>query len=110
MAALNDETETFWAFVHYITHNPYKAAGGMTNLDIVAMAKFFADANGLQDEGVAMPDGYVGAYLGDVTGEPPTYIFTNAQFPISGGGGGAQAYATTAAIDVAWYPERHEGS
>lgn len=104
--ALNAETETFWAFVHYVTHNPHKAVGGMTNLDIVEMAKFFADANDLGSEGVAMPDGYVGAYLGDTTAGN---IFTAAHFPVAAGGTGAQAYATTAAINAAWYPERHRG-
>jgi hypothetical protein len=77
---------TFWGFLWYLRHNPFKTFGGMTEDDLIATAKLFAATN---SDALSATD-------------PGTY--TDVEFPSAVTG--AQ---TTAACDQALYPESHKG-
>lgn len=93
------QTDTaMWAFEHYLKNNPHKAAGGLTNDDITAMADLFYSYNGTA-VGTGRPA--VGANFGDCDWPDFTAV---------GDAGGVQATRDTASIDQARYPESHRGS
>ncbi len=94
-------TETglvFWAFEHYLKNNPHKAAGGLTNDDITAMADLFYSYN-TSAVAAARPD--VNADFTDVDWPDFTTVVDE---------GGIDAVRDTVTIDQARFPESHRGS
>ena len=93
----SDGGMAFWAFVHYIENNPFKAVGGMTNDDIEAMALRFYATN---------------ASIINQTRPAVAAAFTNADFPLKDDtdGNGVAAYRNQVTIDQAEFPESHRGS
>ncbi len=87
-----------WAFEHYLTHNPHKPVGGMTNDDITAMADLFYSYN-TTVVGSARPA--VDADYTDCDWPDETTVAD---------AGGVQATRDQASIDQARYPESHRGA
>ncbi len=88
----------FWAFEHYLKNNPHKAAGGLTNDDITAMADLFYSYN---SNAVARVRPDVGSDFTNIDWPD----FTDVEDE-----GGVDAIRDTATIDQARYPESHRGS
>jgi len=109
MAALSQETQTLWGFVQYVSSNPYKDFGSMTEQDFVDMAVLYADANNMESDGIAIPGtDRTGPYLGDADA---ANLFSLCYWPVKGGGTSTAAqYGTKVSADIAYYPEQHKGS
>ena len=99
--------ETFWGFVWYVTHNPTKTFGGMTQDDFLAMADVYQKVN---------TDAITDA-LTKTTGGGwviPAGAYTDAEYPstlatVVAAASSLTATNTTAVTDQAHYPDRHEG-
>lgn len=94
-------TETgmvFWAFVHYLENNPFKAPGGMTNDDIENMALLFYSYNttAVGNTRPALDAAFTDCDWPD---------FTTVEDE-----GGIDAVRDTATIERARFPESHRGS
>lgn len=90
--------EAMWAFEHYLTHNPHKPVGGLTNDDITAMADLFYSYN-TTAVGTARPA--IDANFGDCDWPDKTAVAD---------AGGVQATRDQVSIDQARYPESHRGA
>lgn len=86
-----------WAFEHYLTHNPHKPVGGLTNEDITAMANLFYSYNTT----------VVGSARPAVDAD-----YTDCDWPdftAVADAGGVQATRDQVSIDQARYPGSHRG-
>lgn len=104
--------KTFWGFVWYVIHNPYKSLGGMTKEDFIAMAEAYAVEN---EDAIT---GYTGAGYGagikgiaQTSFEANSGALTDVEWP---GGTTATAMVTagmdSVSIQSANYPEKHKGA
>jgi hypothetical protein len=102
---------TFWAFVWYVSNNPYKT--NMTRQDIQAAARLFAAANSTEitdatDPGgtytdIEWPDASGGASSITAIGNSSTDKSGNVRFDLID-------QASKATLDQAQFPEKHRGA
>jgi len=106
--AAPDANKTFWGFVWYVIHNPYKSVEAMGKQDFLDMAEMYAVEN--ED---AITDYVVSGKksISQVAFEANSGVFTDVEWP----GGTAATGMVTAGVDSvsiqsANYPEKHKGS
>jgi hypothetical protein len=111
MAAPN-ANKTFWGFVWYVIHNPYKSVEAMGKQDFINMAEMYAAEN--EDAITDYQAAGSGAGLksaSKVAFEANSGVFTDVEWP----GGTAATGMVTAGMDSvsiqsANYPEKHKGA
>jgi hypothetical protein len=109
MAASSNKT--FWGFLFYLKHNPFKSVEAMTWPDLFECAKLFAAVNATAQTLTA------GGVLTDANeGFGVVDFSTDIDFPKKGAGDGAGVAPTTTLsgnkvlCEQALYPEQHFGS
>ena len=90
--AAGSATATFWSFLWWIKHSPFKSIEAMTEDDLDAMSAAFQTEN---------PDSVTTADAG---------VYTNMTFPKTdtAAGSGVTAAQTVAACEQSHYPEQHK--
>jgi hypothetical protein len=99
MAATADQT--FWGFVYWIKHNPYKSIEAMTELDFDEAVKQFAAVNVTAGTLSTSDPGSYGTLDWPKKGTTTRYATD---------GNGVAAVQTVASCEQSLYPEQHLGS